>query len=147
MTAAANSCVAVSKLQANACSTAPTLDPAKSRLTAFGRAEGVSLWDPPPGCGQTSAVSRPEGVVRLHLGAAAPHLTITTALPETNFDTVLYLLPACAPAPLASAPCNDDTDGYTSTISADSVAAGDYLIVVDSSQATGGGFGLSVTLN
>jgi len=59
----------------------------------------------------------------------------------------LYLLPACAPVPPAYAPCNDDTEVFSSTISVDGLAAGDYFVVVDSAENAGGGFGVSVTVN
>ncbi|HVU04110.1 MAG TPA: hypothetical protein VHE30_20270 [Polyangiaceae bacterium] len=142
-----NGCKSVATSQKSQCTAAPELDPAKFRTTTFGRAEGVSLWDPPSGCGQPDAVGRAEGVVRLHLASDARHVTISTALPETNFDTILYLLPGCAAASTAQTPCNDDGATSASELALDSVKAGDYLIVVDSARPTGGGFGVTISVD
>lgn len=57
---------------------------------------------------------------------------ITTDLPGTNFDTVLYLLSTCEGSELA---CADDVNAssgnFRSTLSVPEVPAGDYLLVVD----------------
>jgi hypothetical protein len=141
-----NACNATTDTRAEHCRVGPELDPAAGVSTTFGRTQGSSVWDPPVGCSSPVAVRRPEAAVRLHLRVPAAHLKVTTALPETRFDTILYLLPACAPTPKNGVPCNDDTDGYTSTLTADDVAAGDYIIIVDSRPEAGGPFGLTVTV-
>jgi len=91
-------------------------------------------------------MGRPEGVARLHLAKAASTLTITTALPETTSDTILYLLPACAAADATPLGCNDDATGFSSTLTLTNVPAGDYAIVVDMAQPAGGRFGVQVSV-
>tara|TARA_R110002096_G_scaffold44526_9_gene120316 strand:+ start:8396 stop:9490 length:1095 start_codon:yes stop_codon:yes gene_type:complete len=59
-------------------------------------------------------------------------IDVTTDLPGTNFDTVLYLKSACEGAELA---CADDIDpdnsNFLSRLQVSDLPAGDYLIVVD----------------
>jgi hypothetical protein len=139
-------CSTISSRRKGLCADAPVIDTGTNVLSAYGRAMGASVWDPPVGCAPTFAIDRPEGVVRLHLAGDAPHLTITTALPETRFDTVVYLLPSCDTAATAATACSDDDRGTSSTVTADGVKAGDYVIVVDSAHALGGSFGVSVSV-
>jgi hypothetical protein len=146
-----NSCTAATTVRKGVCSAAPVLDPAKSITTAYGRAEGVSLWDPPAGCTQPGWTRRPEGLAKVHLSSVARHLTVTTALPETRSDTVLYMVadnvPDCGATVISKTPCNDDTKGYSSSISADNVPAGDYLVIIDSVSESGGSYGVTVSVN
>jgi hypothetical protein len=114
-------------------------------LAAWGAARGTSLWDPPPGCALVSEVGHPESLVTLTLASAVSTLTVSTAMPETNFDTVLYVLPGCPSTSSQALGCNDDTQGYSSTVTLTNVAAGSYTIVVDSATSQAGQFGLSVT--
>jgi len=72
-------------------------------------------------------------------------LTVSTATPETDFDTVLYVLPACASSSSQALGCNDDTQGYSSTVTLTNVPAGTYVVVVDSASSRTGHFGLSVS--
>jgi hypothetical protein len=139
-----NTCQNGSQLRTTACGAAPVLDPAKGITKAFGVAQGPSLWDSPTGCEPHNAAGRPEGLVSLHLAKAAATLTISTAMPETDFDTVVYLLPGCAGVSSAALGCNDDTVGYASVLTLKNVAAGDYVIVVDAVQRDAGHFGLFV---
>ncbi len=148
---AQNTCTASTTVHKTVCAAAPVLDPAKSVTAAYGRAEGVSLWDPPSGCTQPGWTHRPEGIAKVHLSTLAHHLTLTTALPETRSDTVLYFMPDTVPncgAPVTSKTlCNDDTTGYSSTISATNVAAGDYIVIVDSVSESGGSYGLLLSVD
>lgn len=144
---ATNKCATIASVRTSACTSAMVLDPAKGTSLAVGIARGASVWDPPAGCASDEAVGRPEGVAVLHLATPASSVTITTAVPETTADTVLYVLPACASADATPLACNDDTIGYASTVTLTNVAAGDYAIVVDMVQASGGRFGVKVTAN
>lgn len=141
----ANTCKSASSARADKCSSSPRLDPSKGATRAYGTVAGASLWDAPSGCVPNDAVGRPEAAIPLHLAAAAPSLTITTALPETNFDTAVYLMPSCAPSSSSALGCNDDALGYSSTLTLENVAAGDYTIIVESVQMRGGRFGVLVT--
>ncbi len=142
--AAKNTCQGATQLRTKACGAAPVLDPAKGLTKAFGVTQGPSLWDSPTGCEPHNGVNHPEGLVALHLAKAAATLTISTAMPETDFDTVVYLLPGCAGVSSAALGCNDDTSGYASVLTLKNVAAGDYVIVVDSVQRESGHFGLFI---
>jgi hypothetical protein len=144
---ATNTCTAVTTLQSNKCSTA---SPAATTgvLAGWGVTKGVSLWDPPAGCTLPTEVGRPEAIVKLTLAKAVNTLTISTAEPETNFDTILYVLPACANTSAQALGCADDSpgQGVASTVTLNDVAAGTYAIVIDSGSPQGGQFGLSVTM-
>jgi hypothetical protein len=139
-----NTCQAATPLRKVACNNAPLLEPDKGTTKAFGITKGPSLWDVPTGCEPHNAVGRPESVVTLRLAKAASQVTISTAMPETDFDTVVYLLPGCAGVSSAALGCNDDARGSASVLTVKNVPAGDYLIVVDSILRDGGRFGLSV---
>jgi hypothetical protein len=147
---AQNVCVAATSVRKTTCSEAPVLDPTKT-TKVYGRAQGVSQWDPPLGCTQVGWTHRPEGIAKVHLSEAAKHLVVTTALPETRIDTVLYMIantvPNCGNPVNPTTICNDDVHGYSSTISATNVPAGDYIVIVDSAGEAGGSYGLSVTVD
>jgi hypothetical protein len=133
------------------CTAAAPLGAAAGNWRAAGRIDGASLWEPPAGCVPGDAKGRPESVVALKLVRAATKLVISTANPETNFDTAVYVLPGSCPdstvQPLA---CNDDAagrvHGFASKLELSNVPAGDYLIVVESIPSKGGSFGLSVSV-
>ncbi len=139
-----NKCTAVSSLQTTKCAAAPQAT-AGGLLAGWGLVGGVSLWDPPAGCAATTAVSHPESVVMLKVDHDVSSLTVSTATPETDFDTVLYVLPACASSSSQALGCNDDTQGYSSTVTLTNVPAGTYVVVVDSASSRTGHFGLSVS--
>lgn len=145
-----NTCTSFTTVRKGLCSAAPVLDPAKSVTTVYGRAEGVSIWDPPLGCTQVGWTHRPEGLAKVHLASAVKRLTLTTALPETRIDTVLYLIadtvPGCGAPVTSKTLCNDDSQGYASSITATNVAAGDYIVVVDSAGEEGGSYGLKLSI-
>jgi len=130
------------------CTADAKLDPEKGITVTAGRIDGVSLWDPPAECTNPENLDFPEASVSLHLANAVSKLTVTTQRPETDVDTVLYLMPACASDTSTALGCNDDGvdgGGYTSTITLSDVPAGDYTIVVEAGRPAGGSFGLSVT--
>ena len=142
-----NKCKAASTTRTDKCKAAPVLDPSKGITRAYGTVAGVSLWDAPVSCVPNDATGRPEAAIQLHLAVAAPSLTITTALPETSFDTAVYMIPSCAPSSAAALGCNDDAKGYASELVLKNVPAGDYTIVVESVQMRGGRFGVAVSLD
>lgn len=144
---ATNTCTSGSSLRTTACSASVKLDTSKTTLTAYGRTQGVSLWEPPSGCVTGDATGRPEGIISLHVAAATPKLTLTTALPETEFDTAIYLVPGCAASGASALGCNDDVQGFSSTLVLNNVPAGDYTIVVEAVSRTGGIFGVNVKLD
>jgi hypothetical protein len=140
---AMNTCGTVASLQVAKCSAAAATA-TTGKLAAWGVAGGVSLWDPPIGCAIATEVGRPESLVTLKLTQPVNQLTLSTAVPETDFDTILYVLPACASSTAQALGCNDDTQGYSSTVTLTNVAAGTYTIVVDSATLQGGHFGLTI---
>ncbi|MBX3209340.1 MAG: hypothetical protein KF764_30180 [Labilithrix sp.] len=142
-----NICKAASTTRTQKCKDGPALDPAKGVTRAYGTVSGVSLWDAPTGCVPNDATGRPEAAIQLHLAAAAPSLTITTALPETTFDTAIYVIPACASSSAGALGCNDDMKGFASELTLKNVPAGDYTVVVESVQMRGGRFGVAVSLD
>ena len=115
------------------------------QLAAWGLVQGTSLWDPPAGCALASEVGHPETVLSLKLTQNVNTLTLSTAMPETDFDTILYVLPSCATSSATALGCNDDTQGYSSTLTLTNVAAGTYYVVVDSANSQAGHFGLSIS--
>jgi hypothetical protein len=165
---ATSKCTATSTLLKAEC-TNPTAISMNGVLAAWGQATGPSMFDPPAGCSMPTAINRPESVLSLTLPDDANTLTLSTATPETNFDTILYLLRSCTPLPASqtdvgaadagtkdagtidagppgSLGCNDDSQGYASTLTVTNVPAGNYIVVVDSVEAQGGTFGLTITV-
>lgn len=144
---AANKCTGIAAHRSSLCTAAQLLDPANGISTVVGVTRGVSAFEPPTGCTTDEAIGRPEAVVRLRLARAATKVVLTTALPETTFDTVLYVASACdgTPPPLSS--CDDDADKkITSSLTLRNLAAGDYFVIVDGVQPEGGSFGLTVSV-
>ena len=139
---ATNTCTAVTTLRTQRLTAFGSLDPA-GRSKAFGVVQGSSLWDAPAGCIPNDATRRPEAMMPLHLGATSS-LVITTALPETDFDTAVFVVPATATTSAASLGCNDDMQGFSSTLELSNVPAGDYIVVVEAVSPKGGHFGISV---
>jgi hypothetical protein len=152
---ATNTCGVLVALQQSKCTSAAA--PATSGvLAAWGIAQGTSIWDPPSDCVAAFEVGNPESVVALKLTTTVSSLTISTAVPETNFDTILYVLSSCASSTSTETAttsnvlaCNDDApgQGFASTVTLTNVAPGTYYVVVDSAFSTGGQFGLTVTEN
>jgi hypothetical protein len=144
LTPTTGKCTKIASAHAAACAAAPKLDPAAGVASVAGRLAGASLWEPPTGCNGMGKTGRPEAAVSLHLATLAKTLTITTKRPETAQDTVLYLIPGCGDSAELDW-CNDDEGTYASTLTLPNVAAGDYTIVVESGQVSGGTYGLAVT--
>lgn len=138
----ASICVPVGTAMTNVGKAAPVLDMSKGKTFATGYARGTSLWDPPPSCVPSGAKARPEGIVRLRVPAALASLTITTAVEETNFDTILYVLKGTGAGTAIG--CNDDAAGSSSTVTLTNVQPGDYTIVIDSEPVGGGNFGVKI---
>jgi hypothetical protein len=126
------------------CETAPLLEPLAGATFTFLRARGVSTWDPPVGCANPQAVSRSEAVARLRL-AAAGRIRVSTALPETQADTILYVLPSCGTEGSAALSCQDDGLGTASELTLD-LEAGDYVVIADSAREGGGAVGLEAVV-
>ncbi len=139
-----NACVGRGAARASAVAASRMIDLGAGQSWATGYARGASLWDPDPSCVATSVMGRPEGIVRLHVPAEVASLTITTAVEETNFDTVVYLLAGAGETEDSAIDCNDDVSGTAGALTVQNLAAGDYLIVVDSKSTTGGQFGVKV---
>jgi hypothetical protein len=139
-----NKCSGATSLRTKKCSDGAALDPAKGNTKSFGTTNGASLWDAPAGCVPNDATGRPESAVRLHLAAAAATLIVSTALPETDFDTAVYVVKGCAASSSGALGCNDDVRGYSSTLTLNNVPAGDYTIIIEAVQPRGGHFGVSV---
>lgn len=135
-------CQSANALRKAACEAAKLIEVGS---TVSGVATGASLWDAPVGCQGTDPTGRPEGLARLHLQTPLASLTLSTGHPGTNFDTVVYVFEGCGDAP-AAVPlvCGDDSlAGGASLVTMEDVAAGDYLIVIDSFDTAGGSFVLS----
>lgn len=146
--ASQTTCVSASTAIVQVCSSAPVLDPAEGSTTALFVTSGGSLFEPPAGCAGELSVGRTDGIAKLHLSAAASSLTITTARPGTNFDTIVYLVPGCGAAGAVALGCNDDVSrsSVSSTLVLQNVAPGDYTIVVDAFGLEGGTVDLGVSL-
>ncbi len=146
MTPVSGKCTKAVTARTSACKAAPLLDPENGITAASGRISGSSLWDPPMGCNGADKTGRPEAVVRLHLTKVATKLVISTAQPETLQDTVLYLVKGCTDQ-VSLDMCNDDTIGFSSTLELTDLAAGDYTIIIESGELSGGAYGVAVQLN
>lgn len=145
LTPSAGKCTKTKAARASECTLAIKLAPDAGITSAAGKMSGVSIWDPPVGCVTEEKMHRPEGVVSLHLATAATTLTITTHRPETDVDTVLYLIPGCGDEASIDACNDDDVVGFASGLTLSNVAAGDYTIIVESAQIAGGSFGIAVS--
>ncbi|HSO38801.1 MAG TPA: hypothetical protein VLT33_40000, partial [Labilithrix sp.] len=143
--AGATRCADLAAARALRCASAPSITVG---ATLSGTVAGASLWDPVEGCASADRRGRPEAIVRLHLDAPLPSLMLAT-LPAsggagTTFDSVLSVLDGCGAAPTTIA-CNDDDPSPTSRVTLTDVAAGDYVVVIDSLTRSGGAFELSAT--
>lgn len=137
-------CRVLGPMQSERCENAPVIEPGES-VVVSGDAFGASLWDPPNECAANSPLNRPEGAVILHLAEPVAGLRIRTDYEGTNFDTIVYLTEGCPREITAALGCDDDGGlGVFSDLDIGFVPAGDYLIVVDSYDAAGGNFVLTV---
>lgn len=143
-----NACLPVGAAQSAVCKSAPTLEPSKGLSIVAGYLMGTSLWDPPSSCAPETALQNPEFVAKLHLTAATPSITLSTARRETQIDTVLYVTSVCSPTSTQVLGCNDDisSNNSASSLTLTNLAAGDYFVVVDSRTGTEGSIGLEVSI-
>ena len=138
---AAGRCEELVTARARRCASAPVVAVGSKER---GVTAGESLWDPPNGCASEARRGRPEGVVRLHIGAHTPSLTLATLADGTSFDSVIAVLADCGPASMAIA-CNDDDPPPVSRVTLTDVAPGDYIVIIDSLDRSGGSYELAVT--
>lgn len=142
-----NTCQYAGRLRTMACNAAPTLDPMNGPKEVIGETGTSSLWDAPAGCGPRDPIDRVESAVMLHLPTGVSKLVLSTVHPETNFDTMVYVIPGCATTPTPALGCADDLqDTVSSRLELSNLAAGDYLVVVDAWGVTGGSFRLSAAV-
>ncbi len=139
-------CVDRATARAAKCDAAPTIRPGDR---VRGVLSGDNLWTPPRSCSPAAdAAARaasPEGVFRLILDEPTTRLRLITGLPGTKANhTIVSVLGSCQDEePLA---CQDDLRDYVamhSTLVMENVEAGEYLVVVDTSDG-GGTFELEV---
>lgn len=143
----ATTCTSVTTAANAACNEAPELRPLEGAASVVVEAEGGGIWNPPEGCAAQDPQGRPDAVVLLRLSTAVLNLVISTKGPGTNFDTIVYLLPTCAADSGPALGCNDDSPpGAASELRLENVPAGDYAIVVDSWDPTGGFAEVTVTV-
>jgi hypothetical protein len=125
------------------CNAAPELDVTAGERFVWGVLAGASAFSST--CADTGPF--PDSVVKLKLTAPVARLVVTTDNSSTRADTVLSVLSgACDESPTVLG-CNDDTRGVStlgSTVELVDVAAGTYVVVVDSIRAEGGSFLLKV---
>ncbi|MBK8014118.1 MAG: hypothetical protein IPK13_22565 [Deltaproteobacteria bacterium] len=142
-----NTCQYAGRLRTMACNAAPTLDPMNGAREVIGETGTSSLWDAPAGCGPRDPIDRVESAVMLHLATGVSKIVLSTEHPETNFDTMVYVIPGCATTPTPALGCADDLENTVSSrLELTNLAAGDYLVVVDAWGVTGGSFRLSATV-
>ncbi len=141
----ANSCSPIEGQRMRTCADAPVLNPAQGKNHAASVTGGASLWDAPRGCAALDPTGRPEGAVMVDLPDGAQRLTITTDLPGTGFDTVLYVIDGCALNSDTILGCHDNVaTGVGSELVLTNLPVGRYLVVVDSWNIFGGAFELSI---
>jgi hypothetical protein len=84
----------------------------------------------------------PQGIVHLHLSQSVSTLTLTAGNSETNFQNGLFVFDGTGSQVTGSAlGCNG---GSPSTLTLKNMSAGEYTVVVNSRDAVGGEFGVSL---
>ncbi|MCC7073911.1 MAG: hypothetical protein IT383_21565 [Deltaproteobacteria bacterium] len=142
----ANNCMSERYVRGQQCTQAPIIELVDGSASVTGVAEGASVWDAPPGCSPNDPRNRPESVFQLELSESAERVTISTATPQTDFDTTVYVVTPCDTDGSAAIACMDDGElTLASTVELVAVPAGVYTIVVDSFGG-GGAFGLEVVV-
>jgi hypothetical protein len=141
-TCVAGSCVTIASAQTAAAKGAPVLDPSAPTI-ATGYTSALSLWgDPPQGCMPQGVHAFPQGIVHLHLSQSVSTLTLTAGNSETNFQNGLFVFDGTGSQVTGSAlGCNG---GSPSTLTLKNMSAGEYTVVVNSRDAVGGEFGVSL---
>jgi hypothetical protein len=147
------SCASIPSARQQACSANSVL-----ALTAPGSVTGTlnnaSFWDAPTGCvGTTMQVDLADRVVKVHLDAVAPKLTLAPA--DTAWDMGIYQLPTATPAcGMNPAACGDNgclacsDTGPSGPLVLTNVPAGDHFFVVERfpPDKTGDTFTLTATV-
>lgn len=137
-----NTCIASSFARTKKCEagTQLTIGSSSGPVTGKFTLQGASLWEPPSGCAANNPTNRPETIVRLKLTQNAKSVTLSTARPGTMVDSIVTVLPACSDAAiLYPLGCNDDGFKTTASIlTLNNLAAGDYIVVLDSWNPAGG---------
>ncbi|MBI4815605.1 MAG: hypothetical protein HY791_05085 [Deltaproteobacteria bacterium] len=134
-------CQAAASRRTAVCNQSPVLELSGAPSTVSGHTHLESLWDATPGCAPQDPVGMPEGIVRLRV-ASESRVRLTTDLPETSFDTILYVLPGCAADGTEAIACSDDAPGTSASSLELTLAPGEYLVVVDAWSGAGGAFAL-----
>lgn len=126
------------------------MDTAVSTTVTGTMVAGNGLFAGSPTCAQNpgSAFAGAEIIYTLTVPEGRTvDLNLTTAIPETETDTILYIRAACADATQEVA-CNDDIDqAFRSAVALSDVAAGTYYVFVEQyggSAAGGEAYGLNV---
>lgn len=102
------------------------------------RIEGASLWEPPPGCLAVELGSRPEALVRLHLGADLSELSLFTLAEGTPIDSAIALFRGCSADPKQALGCDDDGSGSMQPLLVTpGISAGDYIAVIEAVSGKG----------
>ncbi|HEY5958951.1 MAG TPA: hypothetical protein VIV60_20470 [Polyangiaceae bacterium] len=136
-------CTTFGQVESSRCSAARTWNIGKDSPKVTGFIDGYSAWQAPSNCVASTVTNRPEAVIKMHLMSAVSQLTLTTAEPETQIDTAIYVLPSCTAASDVALDCNDDKVGFASSVTLNNLAVGDYYVIVESNNADTGSFGLS----
>lgn len=140
-----HTCTVIQALRSEICEDISLVSLGRGSAEISGVTSGPSLWEPPEGCTHSSARGRPEAVVMLELQEDVASLRLSTAVPATNFDTILYLLPTCFSPESQTLACVDDTPlGAAAELEVQDVNRGRYLVVVDAWGPSGGTFELRV---
>lgn len=139
-------CTSLSQAQNLACTAAPVWNLGTEPLRYTGTISGASLWAPPTDCMNASPFERPEALVKIRLPKAVSVLTLSTDVPETQQDTVIYVQSACSATGTQVLGCSDEFKGYTSSVTLTNLDAGDYFVLVEFVQGTTGAFGLRAVM-
>ncbi len=145
-TKGSGTCTSTATGRANACAKAPTLDPENGSTLATGWLRGKGFWTGPEGCLPDIARPSPDAAVIVHLEQSASKVVLSTAEPETDLDTGLFVFSACDAPDAEALACGDDGTGFAAELTLTDLAAGDYVVVVKAIQPSGGTFGLSVAV-
>jgi hypothetical protein len=143
-TDAKNTCQPTTAMQTTECKSAPVLDLGTTSHLVTGYCQGSSLWEPPFECAAQVGQRHPESVIKLRVPTQVASLTLSTDRPETQIDTILYVISSCGSLQPTTLGCNDDSKAgnVTSLVHLSNVAAGEYYVIVDSLSDEGGPFGL-----
>ncbi len=132
---AAGSCVAESGAAAKRCADASELKLPGATKPVIVPLNGPDLWSAPAGCTGLVGAEHGQGIVRLTLTAAVKELSLSTVNAGTGGDTMLTLVQGCDVSGTIVG-CNDDATSkpreVRAKLSLKDLAAGDYVIVIES---------------